>query len=247
MTVDCQSFDHRGHGRSGGRRGDVPTDDAIIRDAKIVIDDFAQQIGSPPLLFGHSMGGLFAARFATQGCSPISGLILSSPALAVPMTTVQSLLFNILKALAPSLSISNSVKSLWLSHDPAIVAAYDNDPLVHSKINARLLSSMLSAIVFCEAHAANLRVPTLILVAGDDHVVDNSGSTRFFHKLAAGIGTLHVYPDFYHEVLNEVDAGRVFDDVRAWLSVSSCGHASKFPYAVSVQDVSGHQSVNMNT
>ncbi|MFD2270408.1 alpha/beta hydrolase [Undibacterium arcticum] len=57
-------YDHRGHGRSGGPRGDVPHQDTLLQDAEIVIGDFAHQLGAPPLLFGHSMGGLFAARLA---------------------------------------------------------------------------------------------------------------------------------------------------------------------------------------
>ena len=212
-----RAFDHRGHGRSGGARGDVPASDAILRDAKILIDDFTQQIGSPPLLFGHSMGGLFAARFATGQCSPLSGLILSSPPLALPLTTVQSILFKVLKTVAPGLAISTGLKSRWVSHDPIVVAACESDPLVHSKISARLLGSMLDAVNFCMSHTAALHVPTLMLIAGDDHIVDSSGSTHFFQKLAEGVGMLHTYPNFYHEVLNEMNAQCVFDDLRAWL------------------------------
>lgn len=211
-------YDHRGHGRSGGAAGDVPDAEALLRDAKIVLDDFARQLDAPPLLFGHSMGGLFAARFATAGLSPLSALVLSSPALALRLSGVQKLLLKILGLLAPGLALPNGLETRYLSHDPATISAYENDPLVHPKISARLLNSMLDAARFCHAHAAALTIPTLILAAGDDHLVDPAGSKAFFAALNSGVGTMHVYHALYHEIFNELDAAPVFDDLRLWLS-----------------------------
>jgi hypothetical protein len=98
-----------------------------------------------------------------------------------------------------------------------VVDAYDSDPLVHPKISARLLGAMLHAIEFAQAHASALSVKTLLVVAGDDRLVDASGSKAFFRKLAPGVGTMHAYPRYYPELFNEVEAGRVFDEIRAWL------------------------------
>ncbi|MGH8806460.1 MAG: lysophospholipase [Noviherbaspirillum sp.] len=212
-----RTYDHRGHGRSGGARGDAPDDEAVLRDAKIVVDDFARQFEEPPLLLGHSMGGLFAARFATASLSPLRGLILSSPALAIPMSAAQKLLLKVLGNIAPGLAVPNGLQTRYLSHVQAVVDAYEKDPLVHPKITPRLLHSMLDATNFSHAHASSLAIPTLMLVAGDDHMVDASGSDAFHARLRPGIGTLHRYPDYYHEVFNEVGAARVFDDVRNWL------------------------------
>ena len=218
---DCgysvRTYDHRGHGRSGGARGDVPDADALLRDAHIAIDDFAQNLATPPLLLGHSMGGLFAAYYATRAISPLGGLILSSPALGIRLSGAQKLLLQILRALAPGLGIPNGLDSKYLSHRQEVVDAYDSDPLVHPKISARLLHTMLTAIENSQAQASTLGIKTLLVVAGDDHLVDASGSDAFHTKLAPGVGTMHRYPGYYHELFNETEAGRVFDDVRAWL------------------------------
>ena len=217
LSVRC--YDHRGHGRSGGERGDVHAGDPIVQDAGIVIDDFAAGFPLPPYLFGHSMGGLFAARFALSGAAPLRGLILSSPALAVHLNGVQRFLLGLMERIAPALALPNGLSPRFLSHDPKVVAAYRNDPLVHGKISARLMRSMLSAIAYCHAHARTFNLPALLLVAGDDRMVDADGSRRFFTALPARMAQMQVYDGFYHEIFNEVEAELPMRDLRTWLQL----------------------------
>ena len=210
-------YDHRGHGRSGGARGDLARPEALLEDAKLVIEDFARTLATPPLLLGHSMGGLFAATFALRRFLPLGGLILSSPALRIPLSAAQKLLLRMLTRVAPGLGIANGLDPRFLSHRQEVVDAYIADPLVHRKISARLLNAMLAAAEFSQAQASALRIRTLLLVAGEDHLVDANGSKSFHANLEPELGTLRYYPGYYHELFNEVDAGQVFDDMRAWL------------------------------
>jgi len=219
-----RAYDHRGHGRSGGARGDVPQEDTLLNDAVQVIADWNQKRGAsaaPPFLLGHSMGGLFAARFAVAQLLPLSGLILSSPALALPLSAPQKLLLKILSTIAPGLAVGNGLKQRYLSHDAAVVEAYRNDPLVHNKITARLLLAMLAAIAVTQRDAKLLQIPTLLVFAGDDHLVDPAGSPAFFKSLKPGVGTLHRYEHLYHEIFNELDAKSVFADVGNWLETQA--------------------------
>lgn len=216
LSVRC--YDHRGHGRSGGTRGDVINGDPMLQDAQIVIEHFAARFSSRPFLFGHSMGGLFAARFALAAQTPLRGLILSSPALAVRLSPLQHQMLRVMHALAPRLGVPNGLQPRYLSHDAAVVAAYQSDPLVHGKISARLLRSMLGSIDYCQQHAATLKVPLLLQVAGDDHLVDADGSRRFAAQLPEGRCTFKTYDGFYHEIFNEVDAALPLADLRAWLT-----------------------------
>ena len=215
--LSVRSYDHRGHGRSGGRRGDVIHGDPLIQDAEIVLDDFAAHFTQAPFLFGHSMGGLFAARFALAHLSPLRGLILSSPALGLHMSPLEMSLLALFERVAPRLGVPNGVRPQLLCHDEKVVAAYKTDPLVHGKISARLLRSMLGAIAFCRAYAGEMKVPTLILAAGDERVVDVEGARAFYTRLPEGIGEVHIYDALYHEIFNEPQASQVFADLRRWL------------------------------
>jgi alpha-beta hydrolase superfamily lysophospholipase len=216
LSVRC--YDHRGHGRSQGARGDVPHGDPMLQDAQIVIEEFAARQTRPPFLFGHSMGGLFAARFALSAVMPLRGLILSSPALALGLSPLQLRLQRLLLKLAPRLGVPNGLQSEYLSHDTAVVRAYRTDPLVHAKISARLLQSMLGAVAYCQQHAATLAIPLLLQVAGDDRLVDAQGSQDFFAQLPPGRAAMTRYQGFYHEIFNELDAERPRADLQAWLA-----------------------------
>ncbi|MDP1976095.1 alpha/beta hydrolase [Undibacterium sp.] len=214
-----RTYDHRGHGQSDGGSGDVPDSMCILRDAQMVISDFSQQLAGPPILLGHSMGGLFAARYALEQLTPLRALILSSPALAIRMSSLQHGLLKVASNLIPGVGLPNGLQTRYLSHDGEVVLAYENDALVHSRLSARLLTSMLQAMDYCHAHAAELSMPLLMMVADDDHLVDPAGSRRFLEKLGNDQLSAHFYADFYHEIFNELDATRVFDDLRTWLEL----------------------------
>ena len=213
-----RTYDHRGHGQSGGARADLPEPGTIVSDAEILINDFAEKCRTVPILFGHSMGGLFAAHIATAGLVRLRGLVLSSPALALRLTGLDRFLLRIMSSVAPHFAISNGLNSANLSHDPAVATAYDNDPLVHKKVTASLLNGMLTSIAYVESHAPVLSVPTLLQVAEQDLLIDPQGSHHFYEGLPSNLGTAHFYPGMYHEIFNESDAKQVFDDLKDWLA-----------------------------
>jgi alpha-beta hydrolase superfamily lysophospholipase len=67
------------------------------------------------------------------------------------------------------------------------------------------------------SHASSLDLPTLLLVAGQDKLVDSTGSLRFAEASTENYLRLHTYENLYHELFNELDANAVFDDVSTWL------------------------------
>jgi len=213
-----RTFDHRGHGQSGGARADIPDLLAMVHDAEFIIEDLAERCQTLPILFGHSMGGLFAAHIATAGSVELRGLILSSPALALRLGRADRFFLKIMSLAMPHFAISNGLDSANLSHDPAVSTAYNNDPLVHRKITASLLNGMLNSIDYVQTHAPILTIPTLLMVAEDDRLVDPQGSHDFFDSLPSNLGTAHFYAGFYHEIFNETKSDIVFKDLQNWLS-----------------------------
>jgi len=214
------AHDHRGHGRSGGARGTLRRADDLILDAEQRIAQFSEETGIRPILLGHSMGGMVAAHVALRAKAPIAGLVLVSPAFKLHITRAQRMLANVLGGVAPNLRLPHLRRSHKLSHDQAVVDAYLSDPLANRQVTARLVNMIRAGGPSAIAAAASLPVRTLLLVAGDDHIVNSAGSREFAQAAPPGLLALRWYDNAWHELLNEsVEiATPVYADLDAWLA-----------------------------
>lgn len=220
------TYDHRGHGLSGGKRGDIPETDMLLRDLALVIDTVrAASPVRPLLLLGHSMGGIVAARFVGGALEsprptwsrPVDALVLSSPALDAGLKPLQKLLVSVMGRLAPHTAAGNGLPPEWVSRDPAVVAAYRADPLVHDRITATLAGFFGKAIAAVGAQAPRWCTPTLLMWAGADRCVAPAGSARFAKAVPAGVVTAREFPGLYHELFNEPEKDEVFAVLREWV------------------------------
>lgn len=222
-----RAYDQRGHGESGGPRGVLPDDDALLDDLDEVLDDtrrhLAQPWACPLILLGHSMGGVVSASYVLRaqaaGRHEVDALVLSSPALNLGLGPMQRAMAALLLRLAPDLAVPNGLDTSKLSHDEAVVTAYRKDRRVHNRISARLLRFIHHHGERVLAAAPQWRVPTLLLYAGADHLVDSAGSRAFGQRSPRGIVVSRGFDDLYHEIFNERDPSAVFGTLRAWLDL----------------------------
>ena len=214
-----RGYDQYGHGESGGVRGGLPSDQRLLDDLADIVDSTRQRMdpGTPLLLLGHSMGGLVAARFVSLGMRPVDGLVLSSPALNPGLSGFQKFLVSTLPAIAPNLRVGNGLKPQFLSHDPVVVSAYLSDPLVHDRISARLARFIATAGPAVVAAAPQWKVPTLLLYAGDDRLLNAQGSHDFAAAAPPAVVQAHCFDKLYHEIFNERDPAAVFAALHAWI------------------------------
>jgi len=221
LGLHVRAYDHRGHGESSGPRGSVPHPDALLDDLRAVFDDLARRYGGdpPPFLLGHSLGGATAARAATGGWVTPRGLILSSSALRLSPGPAERGLLAVARRVAPDTAFPNRLSIDKVSHDPAVVAAYQADGLNHDRVTPRMVDFLSAAGAAARRDAPRFRIPTLLLVAGADALVDARGSREFSAALPEGVGTLHWYDGLYHELFNEREPDRsgVLGDLTAWL------------------------------
>lgn len=214
-----RGYDQYGHGESGGPRGGLPNDTRLLDDLADIVDSTRRRMdpGTPLLLLGHSLGGLVAARFVAQHMGQVEGLVLSSPALDAGLSGFQKFLVSLLPVVLPNLRVGNGLQSDFLSHDPAVVAAYRADLQVHDRISARLARFIANAGSEVLAAAPRWQVPTLLLYAGDDRLVNPQGSRDFAAAAPATVVQAQCMEGMYHEIFNEPDAALVFDALHAWI------------------------------
>ncbi|MEP7303526.1 MAG: lysophospholipase [Caldimonas sp.] len=220
-------YDQRGHGASEGGRGLLGAAGDLLSDLALVIDavradaDFA----APLVLLGHSMGGLVAARFVAGGLETprpawrreVDALALSSPALALDMSLVQKAMLATLGTLAPNLALGTGVGPKWISRDPAVVAAYQADPLVHDRISPRFARFFVDGGAAVRVLAPRWAVPTLLLYSGSDRYVAPAASAAFAAAAPKGVVTVREFPALFHEIFNEPEQAEVLSALGAWL------------------------------
>ncbi|WP_457281928.1 alpha/beta hydrolase [Polaromonas sp. P5_D5] len=236
-----RAYDQRGHGESGGVRGVLPNETALLDDLAEIVDDtrlrcvrLLEEVNAdgrspqppahlPLVLLGHSMGGLVVSRFVALGIRPVDGLVMSSPALEPGLNVLQKLLLAFMPRLAPDLCVGNGLDARYISHDEEVVKKYFTDRLVHDRISPRLGKFIATAGPATVAAAAQWRTPTLLMYAGADRLVNPAGSRAFSENAAhspavtAGTVTSRCFEGLYHEIFNEVESEPVFDTLKAWL------------------------------
>ena len=217
-----RGYDHYGHGESSGPRGGLPWDTRLLDDLTDIVDATRARMpaGQPLVLLGHSMGGLVAARFVALGIRPVDALVLSSPALDAGLGPVQKLLLATLPRIAPNLRVGNGLDARYLSHDDAVVRAYLADPLCHNRISVRLARFIAEAGPATVARAAHWQVPTLLLWAGADRLVNPAGSRAFASAAPKERVQAHCFEPLYHELFNESPelAEPVLERLQHWLA-----------------------------
>ncbi len=214
------ALDLRGHGRSGGKR-------VYLKDMAEYTTDFHRLVGiaaaeHPELkrvVLGHSMGGGVVFTYGVEHPGDYAAMVLSGPAVNA-QDAVSSLKLTAAKALGsilPGLPVEQ-LPADAVSRDPAVVAAYEADPLVHhGKLPAGIGKALIAVGETMPQRAVALTAPLLIVHGGQDKLIPVSGSRRLVECVGSTDANLKVYPELYHEVFNEPERALVLDDVVSWI------------------------------
>ena len=215
-----RAYDQQGHGHSQGPRGDMLRPGSLQADLCRVIDGTRQQAalaGVPLILLGHSLGGLVVARTVAERLRPVDAAVLSSPALGAFPNGVQKMLLATLPRVAPHLRVDNGLKTDFLSRDPDVVAAYKADTLVHRRISAGLAAWILENGEKTLGDAALWQVPSLVLYAGQDKLVNAQATADFASSAPQTVVQAQCFEAMYHEVFNDLYRAQVFTVLKRWL------------------------------
>ena len=214
------AMDLRGHGKSGGNRGHVPDYaffmadmDQLLAKARELFPD------APQFLYGHSMGGNIVANYLLREKPAIQGAIISAPwlRLAFPDPAIKVFLGKIMYKLWPGLTLPTGLNTKHLSRDTEVVKAYENDPLVHAKISARLGISAMLAGEWAIENADRLTIPVLVMHGEGDQITSHKASDEFVQK-AGKLATFKLWPELYHEIHNENNKKDVIQTGIDWIT-----------------------------
>jgi alpha-beta hydrolase superfamily lysophospholipase len=215
------ALDHRGHGRSGGKR-------VLVKDITEYTGDFDTLVGIATkehpgrrrVVLGHSMGGGIVFAYGVERPDNYELMVLSGPAVAAQaaVSPPLALVAKTLGAIAPGLPVQELDASA-ISRDPAVVNAYNSDPLVHhGKVPAGIARALLLVGETMPQRAPALTAPLLVVHGSEDRLIAVDGSRRLVEAVGSSDVELKVYPGLYHEVFNEPERYQVLDDVVSWIN-----------------------------
>jgi alpha-beta hydrolase superfamily lysophospholipase len=145
-------------------------------------------------------------------------MVVSNPALrvAVPISAAKLKLGRFLGTVAPWVTLPGDLRTDVLTRDPEMQEEHRTDRLRHNRMSAPLFFGMLEGGELLMARAAEIRIPILMLLGGQDTVIDPTTSRAFFDRLGSEDKTLLFYPKMLHEPLNELGREQVIDDLVRW-------------------------------
>jgi len=200
--VSVHSYDHLGHGRSGGPRG-------WVEDFQHFLDDLALFHGAvaagnpglPLFLLGHSMGGLIVTAYLLERPLKPDFVILSSPAI-VPIIEPDG----------------RRIDATRLSKDPAVQEAYMTDPLVlRERVTDDLMYRLADGLSLLPQRAAEIDLPLLLIHGDADRLCSAEGARTYVESSSSDDREVIIYPGGRHEMMNETNRDEVLADLWRWI------------------------------
>lgn len=240
--------DHLGHGASAGagelgHYGEKNGRENLLNDLHTMNGLLhARFPGVPVFLYGHSMGSFYARWYAETWPQSISGAIFSGTAGPHPRNQAGWALAAAASAVFGQRYVSKVLVRLnmgsycrkipgaaspnaWISRDPAVVRAYDADPLCIFPFTAATYREMLAVLCHVSsrrwAQAMRRELPVLLIAGTGDPVGDYGAGVRRVWAMLGDAGvqdlTCQIWPDARHELHNETNREEVFAFVCGWL------------------------------
>jgi alpha-beta hydrolase superfamily lysophospholipase len=216
--IAAYAYDHRGHGRSPGRRGFVRDFDELTQDALLMLDSMAsEESGHPLFLLGAGMGGVMAVHVALRRPNDFAGLVLVGPTFSPEPGTAAPRRIPLMASLVPALrGDTHDIRAL--SRNPVVVQEFRADPLTHrGGIPVQTGHELHRAAEIAVDEASALELPVLVVHGEDDKIAPVSGSRRFVEAANSDEITLYEVPAALHEPFNDPGGDTLIDEVGIWI------------------------------
>ena len=231
------ALDLHGHGRSDGQRGATRLATAVGDVDELMAAGEERWPGAPGILYGHSLGALLAVRrLVERPPRSAAGAVISAigvhSALREQRAKVRAA--RLLGRVTPAMRVKAGIDPDTLSRDPAVVAAYRNDELVHEYASMGFGVDALDTVdaILAEQHlVAGQRpppVPLRLIHGSEDALAYVSGAREVAERWGPAC-ELRVYDGLFHELHHEPEQERVFDDVARWIGATLSNRSTTPP------------------
>ena len=215
-------LDRRGSGLNEVSRGDSPSFRTLLDDLKEFLQYQRKEIaGATPLILGAiSWGGKIAFGLEIRIANLVDGFILLAPGFCPKVhPTRKERFFIALGSLFSPRRLFNiplNDPELFTSN-PAAQKFLKEDPLALRKATARFLLDSVRLDFYLRIFRTKISKPILLLIAGQDKIIDNEKTIEFVKRFASGSLTVRDYPEAHHTFEFEPEPQKHIEEIEEWL------------------------------
>jgi alpha-beta hydrolase superfamily lysophospholipase len=218
--VSAMAVTLRGHGNSEGKKGHAPSLDQLLTDIEYFIRFVrVNYLNAELFLYGHSMGGNIVLNYLAKDHSDeIKAGIATSPwiRLAFEPPSWKVNLGNWIADVIPGLIQSTGLKAEDISSINEEVEKYKDDSLIHSKISAKLFTSITKGGEYLIHNTHKFKHSVFLAHGQQDKIISHDATAEFAKD--SNLFTFKSYPKSKHEIHHDVDFENLMDDILNWMS-----------------------------
>jgi len=219
-------MDYQGHGRSGGKKGDVADFQLYIDDLKEFIEFIQEKHPSQPFyIMGESMGGIVSINYLAQNPNVMRGIIEFAPAVQVAMGSFsildafRAVYYVLVYLVSPGKCVVNVKGREDVGVHNEIHQKYDNTNPYHlDAVSPRYLLQLNKFSKKSYKSGDMIKAPIIIFQGEDDKAVSPEGVKKFFETIQSKDKELVIVPKAYHAVFTEPTFDSMWDKLREWLN-----------------------------
>jgi acylglycerol lipase len=211
----------RGSGPHVLDRGHAPSANRLVRDVSEFLETIRRESADGPMILaGISWGGKLVVVTAARHPRLIDGIALICPGLEprVGVSTREKvrIAWALLTKGSTRFPIPLSDPSLFTA-DPQAQAWIAADPLRLQEGTAGLMASSFFLDRMVRRAPRKVHQPALLMLAGQDRIVDNDRTRDYFKTLASRDRRIIEYPEGHHTLEFEPDPGAYARDLIGWI------------------------------
>lgn len=217
---DVYFVDRRGSGKNEIARGDAPSFRRLLDD----LGEFLTTLrgpGRPPLFVSAiSWGGKLGAGLCYRYPGLLDGLALLAPGFKPLVKPTSRERLEIAKArlieptrlfpiplMDPSLFTANESRREFIG----------KDPLALREATARFFVESIKFDVYLKRAPRHVTCPVLLLLAGEDRIIDNAKTRQYIDRFATRDRTVREFAGAHHTLEFEPDPMPVFTALADWI------------------------------
>ncbi len=227
---DIRFLDRRGSGLNQEQRGHVLHPERLVGDITQFLADLHRErkrrnFDAPIFLMSVSWGGKLAVVTAARRPDLVEGLALLYPGICARIKPKWNRVLKLKYALWKGwvnarVNVPLGDPALF-THDPLWQKYINDDPLTLHRVSVGFLGASRELDKQASELLPQINCPLLLMLAGQDRIIDNDATRKLFEKVPSQQRTLIEYPEAAHTLEFEKNRDQFVKDLADWLNIAS--------------------------